>query len=123
MKKEILTYSLLKRLVEFDTRNHQLNNIAILFLNGMSHWPPENKEKIINIFISNLEKYYQGPLTIENILNKKFIVNSKNILRQRAGNYIAEVIEKSNLFYKEVDFRKIVVKILGYYCKQIIFLI
>ena len=66
--KSIFTF---RNLVDLDSKDHKLKNIAELFLDGMRDWPTYNQIDISD-FIRELKEYFGTPLTISNIDNKKF---------------------------------------------------
>ena len=61
---KIITYSTLWNLVEIDTKDNKIKDIATLFLNAMNDWPTINQIKISD-FIIELKDYFGSPLTIE----------------------------------------------------------
>lgn len=115
MKNKIATYSELYDLVELDTSENKLKQIAELFLIAMNDWPTFNQTKIVE-FIKELKEYFGSPITLEKIDYKKLIINNDiDVWKKESGSSIAEVIELSKIFFKETDFDKIISNILNYY--------
>ena len=108
----MMTHSELYDLVENDTKNSKLKEIAELFLTAMTDWPSYNLEEI-DKFILELKEYYGNPLTLDKISSKRF--RNENAWRHESGSSIAEMIEYSKLYYKESDFDTIINLILNYY--------
>ena len=109
-----MTYSELYDLVERDTENNKLKEIAELFLNAMTDWPSYNLEEI-DTFILELKEYFGNPLTLDKISSKEF--QNINAWKHESGSSIAELIEYSKLYYNETDFDTIINMILNYYRK------
>jgi hypothetical protein len=115
MKNKITTYSELYDLVEFDTSENKLKQIAEMFLIAMNDWPTFNQTEIAD-FIKELKEYFGSPLTLERIDNKVLNINNDiDVWKKESGSSIAEVIELSKIFFKETDFDKIVTDFLNYY--------
>ena len=112
MINKIETYSTLWNLVDIDQSDHQLKNIAILFLNAMNDWPTEN-QTIIADFVHELKEYFGSPLTVEKINRSKF--TGSNAWQEEAGSSIAELINLSTRFYNESNFDHIVKNIQIFY--------
>ena len=112
MDSKIKTYSTLWNLVDTDTKDHKLKNIATLFLNAMNDWPTNNQTNIAD-FIKELKEYFGSLLTIEKIDTKKF--NGQNAWQVEAGSSIAELINTSTKFCNQSDFDKIIDSFLNYY--------
>lgn len=112
MDNKITTYSTLWNLVDIDTKEHKLKDIATLFLNAMSDWPTYNQTEITE-FIKELKIYFGSPLTIEKIDKKKF--DRLNAWQIESGSSIAELINISTIFYNQSDFDKIIENILNFY--------
>lgn len=110
MNNKITTYSTLWKLVDIDTKDHKLKDIATLFLNAMNDWPTYND---IQEFVIELKEYFGSPLTIEKIDTKKF--NGQNAWQVEAGSSIAELIDTSTKFCNQSDFDKIIECFLNYY--------
>jgi hypothetical protein len=112
MDKPILTYSELWDLVNIDTKDHKLKDIAILFLAAMNDWQTMNQERIAE-FIKEVKSYFGTPLTIQKLNNTSF--DGQNAWQLEAGSSIVKVIDVSTKFYNQPDFDKIVENILNYY--------
>jgi hypothetical protein len=112
MNNKITSYSTLWNLVDIDTKDHKLKDIATLFLNAMNDWPTYNQTDIKD-FIDELKAYFGSPLTIEKIDKKKF--EGQNAWQVEAGSSIAELIDTSARFCNQSDFDKIIDSILNYY--------
>ena len=112
MDNKITTYSTLYDLVDIDTKDHKLKDIATLFLNAMNDWPTFN-QKDISDFIKELKDYFGTPLTIEKITAKGF--DGQNAWQVEAGSSIADLIDISIRFCNQSDFDKIVDCFLNYY--------
>jgi hypothetical protein len=112
MNDKIETYTTLLELVDLDTKDHKLKEMATLLLHAMNDWPTFNQYKIPD-FIQELKDYYGSPLTVEQIAAKKF--NGQNAWQLEAGNSIAELIEVSTSLYDESDLDTIVKNILEHY--------
>lgn len=109
-----MTHSELYDLVENDTKNSKLKEIAELFLNAMNDWPTYNLEEI-DKFILEIKEYFGNPLTLDKISSKKIL--NENAWKHESGSSIAEMIEYSKLYYNETDFDTIINMILSYYKK------
>lgn len=112
MHSNITTYSVFYDLVDNDTKDHKLKDIATLFLNAMNDWPTSNQEEISD-FINELKDYFGTPLTIEKIMKRKF--DGQNAWQLEAGSSIADLIDISTKFCNQSDFDKIVDSLLNYY--------
>lgn len=112
MDNKITTYSTLWNLVDIDTQDHKLKDIATLFLNSMNDWKLTETENI-NKFISDLKQYFGSTLTKESIAMKEF--DGTNTWEKEAGSSIAELIDISLEFYKESDFDKIIEIVFDFY--------
>ncbi len=99
-------------MVDIDTKDHKLKDIATLFLNAMNDWPTFNQKEIAD-FIKELKEYFGSPLTIEKIETPKF--NGQNAWQIEAGSSIAELIDTSTRFCNQSDFDKIIDSFLNYY--------
>lgn len=99
-------------MVDLDTQDHKLKDIATLFLNAMNDWQTYNQTDIQD-FIKELKEYFGSPLTIEKIDTKKF--NGQNAWQVESGGSIAELIDTSIRFCNQSDFDKIVDSFLNYY--------
>lgn len=118
MKNSIEKHSELWKLVENDSTNHKLKEIAELFLEAMTDWPTYNQE-LISEFITEIKDFFGSPLTLKKIDSKQMDFNiEENIWRKESGSSIAEMIEFSKLYYDETDFDKIVFNILNYYSNR-----
>jgi hypothetical protein len=117
MDNEIKTYDTLWNLVDIDSKDHKLKDIANLFLNAMNDWPTFNLSNI-NDFLKELKEYFGSPLTIERI--GKIEVHGQNLWQIEAGSSITELIETSTRFYNQPDFDKIIENLLNYYNEQFI---
>jgi len=117
MDNKISTYSTLCNLVDIDTKEHKLKDIATLFLNAMNDWPTMNKTNITD-FILELKEYFGSPLTIEKIENKKF--DGQNAWQVEAGSSIVELIDSSTRFCNQSDFDKIIDSLLIAYNDEFI---
>ena len=115
MDNKIQTYETLWSLVDLDTENHKVKDIANLFLNAMNDWPTMN-QTLITDFIRELKNYFGEPLTIEKLDSNKF--NGQNAWQLEAGSSIADLIDISTQFCKESEFDKIIDIILNYYNKE-----
>jgi hypothetical protein len=115
MDNKITTYSTLWNLVDIDTKDHKLKDIATLFLNAVNSWPTYNQTDIQD-FIKELKAYFGFPLTIEKIDKKKF--DGQNAWQVEAGSSIAELIYTSTRFCNESDFEKIIDNVLNYYNEE-----
>ncbi len=107
-----MTYSELYDLVESDTENSKLKEIAELFLTAMNDWPTYNLEEI-DTFLLELKEYFGNPLTLDKISSKEF--QNVNAWKHESGSSIAEMIEYSKLYYNETDFDVILDLILNNY--------
>ena len=112
MDNEIKTHGTLWSLVDIDTKDHKLKDIATLFLNAMNDWPTFNQTDIKE-FIKELKYYFGSPLTVENITSKKF--TGGNAWQVEAGSSITELIDISTSFCDQPDFDKIIENFLDYY--------
>jgi hypothetical protein len=112
MNNKITSYSTLWNLVDIDTKDHKLKDIATSFLNGMNDWPTYNQTDIKD-FIDELKAYFGSPLTIEKIDKKNF--DGQNAWQAEAGSSIVELIDTSTRFCNQSDFDKIIDSILNYY--------
>lgn len=112
MDNKITTYSTLYDLVDIDTKDHKLKDIATLFLNAMNDWPTFNQKEIAD-FIKELKDYFGTSLTIEKITAKEF--DGQNAWQVEAGSFIADLIDISTRFCHQSDFDKIVDSFLKYY--------
>jgi len=112
MDHKIITYSTLYDLVDIDSKDHKLKDIATLFLSAMLDWPTLNQNEIAN-FVKELKDYFGTPLTIEKITKKKF--DGQNAWQLEAGSSIAALIDISIKFFNQSDFDKIVDSLLNYY--------
>lgn len=115
MDNKIETYETLWSLVDLDTENHKVKDIATLFLNAMNDWPTMN-QTLITDFIRELKNYFGEPLTIEKLDSIKF--NGQNAWQLEAGSSIADLIDISTQFCNESEFDKIIDIILNYYNKE-----
>jgi len=115
MDSKITTYSTLWNLVDIDTKEHKLKDIATLFLNAMNDWPKYNQTDIAD-FIKELKEYFGSPLTIEKINTKKLYV--QNAWQASAGSSIADLIDISTKFCNQSDFDKILDCFLNYYNEE-----
>lgn len=115
MDNKIETYETLWSLVDLDTENHKVKDIATLFLNAMNDWPTMN-QTLITDFIGELKNYFGEPLTIEKLDSDKF--NGLNAWQLEAGSSIADLIDISTQFCNESEFDKIIDNILNYYNKE-----
>ena len=112
MDNKITTYSTLWNLVDIDTKNHKLKDIATLFLSAMNDWPTYNQSDIQG-FMKELKAYFGFPLTIEKIDKKNF--DGQNAWQVEVGSSIAELIDTSKKFCNQSDFHKIIDSVLNYY--------
>ena len=110
--KKIETHIALRDIVELDTENTDIKNIATLFLNAMNDWPTEN-QMLISDFTDELKSYFGTPLTIEQINKKKF--TGENSWELEAGSSIADLLSVSINVYNEPNLDIIVAKILNHY--------
>ncbi len=115
MDNKIETYNTLWSLVDLDTKEHKVKDIATLFLNAMNDWPTMN-QTLIAEFIGELKTFFGTPLTIEKLNPNKF--NGQNAWNLEAGSSIAELIDISIRFCNESDFDKIINNILNHYNKE-----
>ena len=115
MDDKIETYNTLWSLVDHDTENHKVKDIATLFLNAMNDWPTMN-QILISDFIGELKNYFGEPLTIEKLDSNKF--NGQNSWQLEAGSSITDLIDISTKFCNESEFDKIIDNILNYYSKE-----
>ena len=115
MDNKIETYDTLWSLVDIDTENHKVKEIATLFLNAMNDWPTMN-QTLISDFIGELKNYFGEPLTIKKLDSNKF--NGQNAWQLEAGSSIADLIDISTKFCNESKFYKIIDSILNYYNKE-----
>ncbi len=111
----IITNSTLRTLVEIDTKEHKLKEIATLFLDAMNDWPTFNQIEILD-FIRELKEYFGTPLTIEKIDAKKF--NGQNAWQLEAGSSIMELLDTSIRFCNQADFDKIIDSVMSYYNEE-----
>ena len=115
MTRNITTYKTLDNLVQLDTIDHKVKDIAQLFLSAMNDWTTFNQTNIAD-FVRELKEYYGSPLTVEKIDSKEFDNSDElNDWRHTAGSSIAEMIEMSTQFCNEADFDKILSNILNHY--------
>jgi hypothetical protein len=112
MDNKIITYSTLWNLVDVDRKDHQLKDIAMLFLNAMNDWPTYNQTDITD-FIRELKAYFGSPLAVEKIEAKTF--NGQSAWQVEAGSSISALIEISTRLCNQSDFDKIIDSILNYY--------
>jgi hypothetical protein len=110
-----MTYSTLCNLVDIDKKDHQLKDVATLFLNALNDWPTYNQSDIQD-FIKELKAYFGAPLTIEKIDKRKF--DGHNAWQVDAGSSIIELIETSTRFFNQSDFDKIIDSILNFYNEE-----
>ncbi|MDH5379722.1 MAG: hypothetical protein OEW75_02650 [Cyclobacteriaceae bacterium] len=115
MDSKIETYDTLWNLVDLDTENHKVKDIATLFLKAMNDWPTMN-QTLISDFIQEFKTYFGTPLTIEKLNTNKF--NGQNAWQLEAGSSMAELIEISTRFCNESDIDKIIDNILNHYNKE-----
>lgn len=115
MDNKITTYSTLWNLVDIDTKDHKLKDIATLFLNAMNDWPTYNQTSI-HEFIKELKEYFGSPMTVEKIDQRKFDV--QNAWQIEAGSSIAELIDTSTKFCNQSDFDKIIDSVLNFYNEE-----
>ncbi|TDL99655.1 MAG: hypothetical protein C4K58_07115 [Flavobacteriaceae bacterium] len=99
-------------MVDIDKKDHQLKDIATLFLNAMNDWPTFNQTDIQD-FINELKAYFGTPLTIEKIDKRKF--DGQNAWQVEAGSSIAQLIDTSTRFCNQSDFDKIIDSVLNFY--------
>ncbi|MES2622045.1 MAG: hypothetical protein V4615_14435 [Bacteroidota bacterium] len=112
MDNKITTYSMLYDLVDIDTKDHKLKDIATLFLTAMNDWPTFNQKQIAD-FTQELKDYFGTPLTIEKITTKEF--DGENAWQIEAGSSITALLDISTRFCNQSDFDKIVDSFLNYY--------
>ena len=118
MENKITTNLELYDLVELDTTNNKLKQLAELFLTAMNDWPTFNQTEITE-FIKEVKEYFGSPLTLEKIDAKnRNEIDEVNFWRNESGSSIAEMFEFSKTFFNETDFDKIVSNILNYYGKK-----
>lgn len=111
MDRKIETYTTLWNLVDIDSKNHKIKDLAILFLEAMNDWSTTDKTLIAE-FMKELKEVFGTPLTIEKINNKQFdLTNEENTWQ----NSIVEMISMAAQFYNEDNFDKILQNILAYY--------
>lgn len=115
MDNKIETYGTLWSLVDLDTENHKVKDIATLFLDAMNDWPTMNQNNISE-FIKEIKTHFGTPLTIEKLNTKKF--NGQNAWQLEAGSSIANLIDISTKFCNESEFEKIIDTLLDYYNKE-----
>ncbi len=115
MDNKIETYDTLWSLVDLDTEEHKVKDLATLFLNAMNDWPTMN-QTLVAEFIGELKTFFGTPLTIEKLNTNKF--NGQNAWNLEAGSSIAELIDISIRFCNESDFDKITNNILNHYNKE-----
>jgi hypothetical protein len=111
----VTTYFTLQNLVDLDTKDHKIKDLATLFLNAMTDWPTYNQESISE-FINDIKLYFGIPLTIESISNKKF--DGQNAWQIEAGSSISSLIDISTKFCNEPEFDRIVENVLNYYNQE-----
>ena len=115
MDSQITTYSTLGNLVDLDSKEHKLKDIATLFLNAMNDWPTINQTEIAD-FIQELKEYFGDPLTIHKIAAaNRDISNDLDVWRYGAGSSVADLIDISTRFCNQSDFDKIIDSFLNYY--------
>ena len=115
MDNKIETYDTLWSLVDLDTEEHKVKDIATLFLNAMNDWPTMN-QTLIAEFTGELKTFFGTPLTIEKLNTNIF--NGQNAWQLEAGSSIAELIDIPIRFCNESDFDKITNNILNHYNKE-----
>src|SRR4051812_45003281 len=110
---QIITIAELSELIEADSKDHKLKDIAVLFLKASNEWP--RRRPLINIadFINTMKAYFGDPLTIAKISRTEF--NSFNAGNLEAGSSIVKMIKLSADHYNESNFDKILEMILEYY--------
>ena len=113
MEIKIETYSTLYNLIEMDLENSQIKELGKLFLTAMNDWPTEIEK--IKDFITELEHYFGSPISSINIENKKISIENHNGCRHKAGSSISELLKLSKIKYNEINFEKIVNKIVNKY--------
>lgn len=113
---KIITYSKLLGFVEVDQIDHEIKELAILFLTAMNNWPTQNQDKIGD-FVTELKTYFGFPLTIQKIEEKTF--NGQNAWQLEAGSSIKELIRMSEKFFNTSNFDQIVRIILDFYTEFI----
>jgi hypothetical protein len=112
----ITTCCTLERLVDLDTRDHKIKDIAILLLAAMNDWKPCKEN--ISEFTNDLKQYFGTPLTINSISNRKF--DGQNAWKMEAGGSIINLIEISTKFLNESEFDKIIENVLNHYNQEFI---
>jgi hypothetical protein len=112
MNTKIETFSELEHLVDLDTTDHVIRDLTYMFLSAMNDWPTTNLTNIQE-FVHSVENYFGSPLTIDKISKKRFNVN--HAWQLEAGASLTELIETSQKFCNQADFRLIVDSIITYY--------
>lgn len=109
---KIETIPVLENLIENDSTNHKLKDIAILFLNAMNDWPTPNQYEIA-AFVEEFKEYFGSPLAIKKINIKKF--DGQNAWQLESGSSIVEAINISTTFLNESNFDNILKNVLDFY--------
>jgi hypothetical protein len=115
MHSKITTYSTLCNLVNIDTKDHRLKDIATLFLHAMNDWPTCNQTNIQD-FIKELKAYFGYPLAIEKIERKE--VEGQEAWLSVVGSTIADLIDISTRFCNQSDFDVIIESVLNFYNEE-----
>lgn len=114
-KKNIETIQDLQEVVDKDSNNHRVKDLAVLLLKAMTDWPTYNQTEIVD-FVKELKVFYGHPLTLDKIDNKKINLTRENdIWRHEAGSSISEMIEISTQLDSHPDFDTILQDLLNYY--------
>jgi hypothetical protein len=108
--------SQLEGLIYIDKTNHNLKDIAQLFIDAATDWDSFNQTNLSD-FIGELKEHFGSPLTKEKIANKTF--NLSEAWRHEAGSSIIKMLDLSERVSRQTDFDKILKDIFSYYEQQL----
>ncbi|WP_293925683.1 FtsK/SpoIIIE domain-containing protein [Sphingobacterium sp. UBA6320] len=104
----------LKNLIEADSNEHALKEIATLFVSAMNDWPCQNQTNI-NEYIEELHNYFGTPITKDAILSTTTSDSSEDLWRKESAASLLELLDIAEKQYQEKDLEQLIQTIVKYY--------
>ncbi|MCW2259185.1 MULTISPECIES: DNA translocase FtsK [Sphingobacterium] len=104
----------LTNLIEADSNEHALKEIATLFVSAMNDWPSQNQTNI-NEYIEELHNYFGTPITKDAILSKTTSDSSEDLWRKESAASLLELLDIAEKQYQEEDLKQLIQTIVKYY--------
>ena len=115
MKGGLETYDTLWSLVDLDTTDHLVKELAKLFLQAMQDWPTRNSNDI-SAYVSQLKQFFGEPLNQERIESKP--INTLTLWQIESAGSLVQMLTLAYKYDGPVNLDEVVDRILLHYNKE-----